>query len=220
VNERSSRSRRSSRWFDDADIVAAMLRTMIVVALVGCSGSRPASRVPADPQSVFWNDLRALCGRAFDGAIAVDQGAGNAPDPFTGKMLRMHVRECTEREIRVPFHVGDDRSRTWVFTRLPSGLRLAHDHRHEDGTADVLTMYGGDTVDPGTPAGQRFPANAYSRDLFTRENRLVSVPNVWIVAVVPGRRFSYTLTRPGRELRIDFDLTRPVPAPPPPWAQE
>jgi hypothetical protein len=197
-----------------------MLRTMILVALVGCSGSRPASRIPADPQSVFWSDLRALCGRAFDGAIAVDQGGGNAPDPFTGKVLRMHVRECTEREIRVPFHVGDDRSRTWVFTRLPSGLRLAHDHRHEDGTADVLTMYGGDTVDLGTPAGQRFPANAYSRDLFTRENRLVSVPNVWIVAVVPGRRFSYALTRPGREFRIDFDLTRPVPAPPPPWAQE
>ena len=29
----------------------------------------------------------------------------------------MHVRDCSERELRIPFHVGDDRSRTWVVTR-------------------------------------------------------------------------------------------------------
>ena len=33
----------------------------------------------------------------------------------------MHVRSCTPTEIRVPFHVGEDRSRTWVITRTDGG---------------------------------------------------------------------------------------------------
>jgi hypothetical protein len=30
-------------------------------------------------------------------------------------------------------------------------------------------------------------------------------------------KFTYRLTREGREFRVDFDLTKPVPAPPAPW---
>jgi hypothetical protein len=197
-------------------IVSAMLRAVVVIVLLSCSGSQRAAG-PVDPYQAFWNDLRALCGQAFDGTIAVNHGGGDAPDPFTGKVLRMHVRECSDGEIRVPFHVGDDRSRTWVLTRLPTGVRLKHDHRHEDGTSDVLTMYGGDSVDGVSPDGLKFPADPFSRELFVRENRPVSVPNVWVVALIPGERFSYALTRPGRELRVDFDLKKPVPAPPAPW---
>jgi len=55
----------------------------------------------------------------------------------------MEVRSCTEEEIRIPFHVGEDRSRTWVLSRSDSGFRLVHDHRHEDGSADAITGYGG-----------------------------------------------------------------------------
>jgi hypothetical protein len=29
--------------------------------------------------------------------------------------------------------------------------------------------------------------------------------------------FAYELRRPNRHFRVEFDLTRPVPAPPPPW---
>ena len=64
---------------------------------------------------------------------------------FTGQRLVMDVRQCTDDEIRIPFHVGKDRSRTWVISRTATGLRLKHDHRHEDGTSDALTMYGGDS---------------------------------------------------------------------------
>ena len=49
----------------------------------------------------------------------------------------MHVRECSEDAIRIPFHVGEDRSRTWVVTRTANGLRLKHDHRHEDGSEEL-----------------------------------------------------------------------------------
>jgi hypothetical protein len=195
---------------------------LAVLAAASCQGTPapaapPAPPAKADPQQAFWASLGALCGRAFDGVVAADVGGNPAADPFTGQVLRMHVRTCSETEIRVPFHVGEDRSRTWVFTRTPAGLRLEHDHRHSNGAADAVTMYGGATVGPGTANEQSFPAGEASRSLFLREGLAASVDNVWIITLVPGQRFSYGLTRPGREVRIAFDLTAPVPVPPPPW---
>lgn len=35
--------------------------------------------------------------------------------------------------------------------------------------------------------------------------------------IEPGDRFVYELSRPNRLFRVRFDLTRAVPAPPPPW---
>ena len=51
-----------------------------------------------------------------------------------GQRLVMHVRDCSADEVRIPFWVGEDHSRTWVVTRTETGLRLKHDHRHEDGS--------------------------------------------------------------------------------------
>jgi hypothetical protein len=104
-----------------------------------------------------------------------------------------------------------------VITRTPAGLRLKHDHRHEDGSEDKLTQYGGDTVGPGTAQRQEFPADQFSRDLFVREKIPQSTTNVWAMEVEPGRIFAYELRRPNRFFRVDFDLTRPVAPPPPPW---
>lgn len=187
---------------------------LIVLVLGACV---PATRRAASPQDEFWAALTALCGSAYEGRIVARVGGGPGPDPFDGKRLVMHARECSPREIRVPFHVGEDRSRTWVFTRAEGGLRLKHDHRHEDGSSDKSTMYGGDTVDAGTSGRQAFPADAYSKALFVRDGIPQSAANVWIAEVVPGKTFSYALTRPGREFRVEFDLARRVDAPPPPW---
>jgi hypothetical protein len=132
----------------------------------------------------------------------------------------MHVRECTPDEIRIPLHVGEDRSRTWVLTRTADGIRLKHDHRHADGTEDETTQYGGDTVAQGTAQRQEFPADDYSREMFLAQGHTAGVDNVWIMEVHPGERFVYNLTRPNRDFRADFDLTRPVAAPPPPWGSE
>ncbi|MGI9627773.1 MAG: hypothetical protein ACR2QM_13130, partial [Longimicrobiales bacterium] len=83
------------------------------------------------PQQAFWAALESLCGQAFEGRITESV----PPDAsFEGETMVMHVRHCEDKEIRIPFFVGADRSRTWVITPTADGLRLKHDHRHEDGS--------------------------------------------------------------------------------------
>ena len=186
----------------------------IAIALAGCAHS-PA---PGTPQDVFLANLRALCGQAFAGRVLVDVPAAPGNNAFAGKPLVMHVRECNESAVRIPFHVGDDRSRTWVLTRIATGLRLKHDHRHADGSADAVTMYGGDTVAAGSAIRQEFPVDAESVAMFRREGLDASVSNTWALELQPGGRLVYELSRPGGRLfQVEFDLSKPVPPPPPPW---
>ncbi len=97
----------------------------------------------------------------------------------------MQVRECSADTIRVPFHVADDHSRTWVITRTTTGLRLKHDHRHKDGSEDKVTQYGGDSVTPLRAARQEFPADQFTKDLLIREGNTAGASNVWAVEVSP-----------------------------------
>jgi hypothetical protein len=103
-------------------------------------------------------------------------------------------------------------------TRSAEGLQLKHDHRHQDGSPDRVSQYGGTTFEPGSSKRQEFPADAESRELFTRLDMAVSVPNVWALELDPGRTFVYELKRPGRLFRVEFDLEKTVPTPPPPWS--
>jgi hypothetical protein len=190
---------------------------LLVVSVILAAACGPAAEAPpaaASPQEAFWSALAEVCGQAFEGSV---QEAEPVDTTFTGRTLVMHVRECAENEIRIPFHVGDNRSRTWVFTRTETGLRLKHDHRHADGTADEVTQYGGDTADPGSPTRQSFPADEQTATLLP-----AAATNVWTVEVEPGIRFAYSLRREGtdRRFRAEFDLTRSVEAPPPPWGSQ
>ncbi|MFN3834734.1 MAG: hypothetical protein ACK4NO_02415 [Glycocaulis sp.] len=162
--------------------------------------------------------LSALCGQSFEGAIT--SPPVELDGAFAGQRLVMHVRECFDDEVRVPFHVGDDHSRTWLITRLDDGrLRLKHDHRHDDGSEDTLTQYGGESVAPPVSARVEFPADQFSKDLFEREGIPVSMDNIWIMEVA-DTTFTYTLTRPNRFFEVTFDLTNPVDTPPTPWGWE
>jgi len=170
-----------------------------------------AASLPPE-QEAFWSALRGLCGQAFAGKVVESTSATDAA--FAGQTLVMHVRTCGENEIRIPFHVGANRSRTWVITRTPSGLRLKHDHRHEDGTEDKVTQYGGDTASAGTATQQDFPADAFTAELIPAART-----NVWSFLLSSGKTLSYRLVRAaeGRRFRVEFDLTQPVAAPPAPW---
>ena len=195
----------------------SMIRRLLLAVALSAALSACASAPPASPQDQFFANLHALCGQSFAGRVVTTDSADAG---LASERLVMQVRECSDSEIRVPFHVGENRSRTWVITRTGAGLRLKHDHRHEDGTEDTLTQYGGDTTSEGTAERQEFPADAFSRELFTRNNIPASVANVWAVEVHPGRTFAYELERPNRRLRVEFDLTAPIAAPPAPWGAD
>jgi hypothetical protein len=171
-----------------------------------------APRPLAPEQEAFWNAVLALCGQAF---ARVDA-------PYV-----MHVRQCFPNEIRIPVHVGSedgetwDRSRTWILTRTGEGIRLKHDHRHEDGSEDEITQYGGDTAEVGSPDIQTFPADDFTKEVI---GALVSgaEANIWRMEITPGDVFAYRLTRStfDRALRWAFDLSQPVTPPPAPWGYE
>ncbi|MDX1391372.1 MAG: hypothetical protein R3241_03240 [Rheinheimera sp.] len=163
----------------------------------------------------FFNQLRALCGKAFAGKVSVDTPASegfNAP-------LIMHVRSCSDSQLQIPFHVGDDHSRTWIISKTGSGLSLKHDHRKADGSYDKSTMYGGHTLDAGWSNVQSFPADQYSKALFARLGNPQSIGNTWQMYIYPDV-FSYRMVREGREFRVDFDLSNPVALPPAPYGYQ
>lgn len=184
------------------------LIAVLAVALV-CAGCQHAP-APPTAQDQFFARLQALCGQSFEGRLA---SPATAADAAFARPMVVEVRDCTATQVRMPLAVGEDRSRTWVVTRTAEGLTLKHDHRHADGTEDALSQYGGSTTDPGRPDRQEFPADAYSRDLFQRQNAAASVTNVWALEVQPGSRLAYELNRPGRHFRVEFDITRPGAAP-------
>jgi hypothetical protein len=161
----------------------------------------------------FFNSIKAICGKAFQGKVTIDNASDGG---FANKKLIMHIRRCSDEKLEIPFHVGDDASRTWIITKTGSGLSLKHDHRHQDGTFDESTMYGGHTIDAGWSQAQSFPADEYSKQLFVKTGIPQSAGNTWQMFIYP-EKFSYRLIRQGREFRVDFDLTQPVTPPLPPW---
>ena len=193
-------------------LVASML-----VAASSVAAARPAPLVSIPSHDGFFDNIAAHCGKAYEGKVSVDNAAG--PSSFAGKKLVMHVRRCNERELQVPFHVGDDASRTWIITKTGSGLSLKHDHRHKDGSDDKSTMYGGHTLDAGFANAQSFPADQYSKELFVSQGIPQSMANTWQMYIYP-KQFTYRLVREGREFRVDFDLTKPITPPSAPWGYE
>lgn len=176
------------------------------LVLSGCA-SAPAASSP-DPQAVFFENVRSLCGQAFEGTVTTTDAADEA---FRQVRLVAHFRDCEQAdEIGIPFGVGQERSRRWVLSRTETGLRLKHDHRDPEGVPHGFHMYGGDAREPGETWRQEFPADQESIDQFLAGDAEVSTSNVWAMEMRPGEVFVYELSRPGRHLRIEFDLTRPV----------
>lgn len=175
--------------------------------------ARPAPLVSIPTHDAFFDHIKQHCGKAYQGKVTIDNAP---PSSFTTAKLVMHIRHCDDKQLQIPFHVGDDASRTWLITKTGSGLSLKHDHRHKDGSDDASTMYGGHTQDAGFASAQSFPADEYSKQLFAKQGIPQSMGNTWHMYVTENQ-FTYRLTREGREFRVDFDLTKPIAAPDAPW---
>jgi hypothetical protein len=141
-------------------LVTIGLISLLSVVHLALARSAPLVSIPT--HNAFFNSIAKHCGKAFEGKVVFD----NDPSPAFDNKLVMHVRSCTNSELQVPFHVGDDASRTWIITKTGSGLSLKHDHRQKDGSDDQLTMYGGHTVNAGYNSVQSFPADAFCKLLF------------------------------------------------------
>jgi len=173
--------------------------------------------MPADKEAWLAN-LRAPCGQAFPGALE------RSPETSTmlqgEELLVVYFDVCEDDEIRLPFHIEQldgewDRSRTWIFRPTDDGrIELRHDHRMPDGSEDEVTWYGAWTVAEGTANQQEF----------IREDREWEdgVTRGWRVIIEPGVRYVYGTIRDGDwNWRVDFDLSEPMPEPPPPaWGYE
>ncbi len=158
----------------------------------------------------FWEKLEAHCGKAYEGTLSPEvTDAG-----YVGKTLKIFIRTCEDNRITIPFYVGEDRSRTFILTKEGDRLKFKHDHRHEDGSEDEITQYGGTSTNSGTARVQVFPADVETAQLIP-----AAATNVWWLEM-DDKTLSYNLKRLGKEgpaFKVTFDLTKPVATPEAPW---
>ncbi|MGB5292679.1 MAG: hypothetical protein WBN41_14645, partial [Lysobacterales bacterium] len=70
-------------------------------------------------QELFFARIKSLCGSKFEGKSVFPEDPG---DGFRDKLLVALVQTCSADEIRIPFIVGEDHSRTWILKKTSEGL--------------------------------------------------------------------------------------------------
>lgn len=163
------------------------------------------------PRDTFFQHMAQLEGRAFRGMVCA---APEGDTTFTGKSIILHGSAFRNDSVFLHLLVGEDRSRNWIVVRSTHSLELRHIHRHQDGTLDAITDYGGMTTNPGTGVVQFFPA-----DDRTHQVILAAAGNVWWMEFTSDHHFRYHLRRLGTEryFCLSFDLSSSIPIPPTAW---
>lgn len=172
-----------------------------------------SSQMFPDKHLLFFQNISQHCGKAFLGKVAIDT---ENSDTLRDKPIVLHVRKCSSSQLQMPLHIGDDSSRTLLISKTTKGLQLQHDHRYPDGKSHTASMYGGHTSNLGESTLQSFPADEFSKTLFLQTDMKNSVNNVWQIGIT-NEKLSYRLTRPTREVVIEFDLANLYPTPNAPW---
>lgn len=168
--------------------------------ILGCAATATATAADAGEQ--FMATLQSMCGQRFEGALSYAIDPNN---PYVGQQMSTAI-VCKDASVRLPVAVGEDRSRTWIFTRTAAGLDLRHDHRHADGTPEPVTMYGGLASDGGSALSQSFLADSMTFKLFPG-----SETNIWTIGFSQDRTvLTYHLDRHAKP-RIEFVLRRVLP---------
>jgi hypothetical protein len=175
--------------------------SLLALVLTALNAHAQSSADPA--QAAFFARLGKLCGATFEGAATLTP---NMPgDALAGKKLVFKFATCSADEIRIPFSVGEDRSRTLVVRHDAEGLSLKHDHRHADGTPETLTMYGGPAGKAGSALSQSFTSDAHTVKLAP-----ATATNLWtLILSEDGKSVSYHLDRAGKP-RYKLELQRVV----------
>ena len=164
-------------------------------------------------QDKFFNAVKALCGQAFSGGTIEDTQNSAA---YSGRKFILHIRECSDTQIKMPLHIGDNSSRILILTKGENSIKLQHDHRHADGSPDDLTLYGGSTTAEGTANAQAFPESAASIETTKALAPTRTWPSVWSI-ILTSDDIVYQVVRPGRIIRTQFKLSNKVANPPKAW---
>ena len=192
-------------------VTLASAALVLSIATSGCIATSPAKKAtPAEPvsaaaqdrlvnQRAFFENLRALCGQTFGGRTIL---APVRDKTFEPARLYMVVKDCNGDEIRIPFIVGEDASRTWVFQMRKEGLRFFHEHLRPDGTKHEPSGFGGNATTDGSPVFQSFP------DFDATAGTPVAKRRVWRLRLDTDHRlFVYYLDRGGLPLyRLAFHM--------------
>jgi hypothetical protein len=184
------------------------MKTILTILVFSITGLI-SSFQPAQPDTLtyeqrqFFQAMQALCGNSYSGEVVFPE---EAPQGFTDPLVA-HFTICEDNELHIPFHVGENTSRTWMFTLSDEGLLFKHDHRHPDGTPERMTNYGGWGDDRGDEFGQYFPAD--EETIALRDNLR---SHIWKAEVSDDMStFSYSLyIWENLYFRADFDLTSPI----------
>jgi hypothetical protein len=166
-------------------------RSISISALCACLMGQLAWADPSESQQAFFRTLASLCGANFTGQAVFPEDPGDA---WRGQELVAKFETCEDNEVRIPFIVGEDHSRTWVLSRVEGGLQLKHDHRHADGTPVEVTWYGGTTQGSGSRLAQSFPADAHTAELIPEAST-----NEWFLSLNDDvTELTYYLERHGQ----------------------
>jgi hypothetical protein len=180
--------------------------------LISCKPAVTENTTVSEVTKEFWSRLQSLQGKTFEDRLADT----TANDDFSGKNLVMHVLYSDDETILIPFNVGDNLSRTWIFKLKEGRIELKHDHRMESGESDETTMYGGTATNEGKADMQVFPADQETVDMLPG-----AFSNIWWITV-DSTTFTYNLRRVGtdRLFTVIFDLTKEIEKPAPSWGWE
>ncbi len=185
----------------------------------GC-GAEHQSQTNTNPseisteQQIFWDALRQHCGNAYQGELA---DATPYYLPFDDSNVILHIRDCSGSAMHLALHIGDDRSRNLMLTKVEGTLQLKHDHRYEDGNEESVSQYGGKAPKPGLVNRQIFRADAHTTRILPQR-----YDNFWFLDIMDETTLAYGVHWPtyGHSIRIEFDTSAPVSAPPAPWGFE
>ncbi|MEQ3696293.1 MAG: hypothetical protein ABNH02_04910 [Pseudomonadales bacterium] len=185
-----------------------ILLVLLTTSLLGCSTtSQHQPAVALSPAEAFWQQLSLHCGMQYQGVMVSDD---EVDADFASANMLARFEQCSANEIRVPFWVGDDKSRTWVFTRQGETIEFRHEHRHSDGSFDEVTGYGGFGESTGVNGQLDFPADEQTKAVFNATGLTVSLVNVWTVES-SAEQFVYQLKRPNRFFRVEFSSASGTP---------
>jgi hypothetical protein len=143
----------------------------------------------ASPQQAFFDHMASLCGQEFPGRAVI---APESDPTFRPAFLGMRIERCEESEIRIPFLVDGDESRTWILTLDGDDLVFTHEHMLEGDTLSSNSGWGGRAVaGSGTALFQHFPDHRWDPEQVPESRR-----SHWRMRLDPDHgQFVYYLDR-------------------------